>query len=350
MRIVGFLRVLGARTAVGVAMARGRGVAVAVVRGQRSAVQRRHRLPVGEGKDRGVLGRISHGADLVVGLVAGAGAVVHVQAEEGEGNAGALDPGGWAAEPDEGDGDDEDALEQAGDGVGDGGDHGQQLEGDDVLAKVERAVEDELENQAAVVEALRPLVQVNGPVVQEVAQHLDALGPEPDGGREDESQAGRVAEEVQLIELAGLGAEPLHLGLGGLVEQALGHDVLGDEDEGGGEGVEDAEELAAKGVLAGAGEHDAEGEGHEGDVGGDGVAYVVDEAVGEHGEEWGEALDGVDEGHGDEQGRVGAEQVAADLEQGEGQRRLEDVPRRGPDRVLERGDGGAQVGKGRGDC
>lgn len=82
------------------------------------------------------------------------GAVVEVEAEEGEGDAGGLDGRRGVAEPDDGDGDDEDAFDEGGDRVGDWGDEREEHERDDVLPEVEDAVEDEFERQAAVVQGV----------------------------------------------------------------------------------------------------------------------------------------------------------------------------------------------------
>ena len=60
-----------------------------------------------------------------VGFCGVAGSVVEVETEEGQGDAEALDARHAVAEPDDGEGNDEDALDEAGDGVGDGRDHGE---------------------------------------------------------------------------------------------------------------------------------------------------------------------------------------------------------------------------------
>lgn len=65
-----------------------------------------------------------------------------------------MDGGGGVAEPDDGSDDDEDAFDERGDRVGDGGDEGEEHEGDDVLPEVEDAVEEELEGEPAVVEGV----------------------------------------------------------------------------------------------------------------------------------------------------------------------------------------------------
>lgn len=94
-----------------------------------------------------------------------AGSVVEVEAQESQGDAERLDRGGGAAEPDDGDDDDEDALDEGGDGVGDGGDHGEDDEGEDVLGEVGDAVEDEFEREGSVVKRAGFVREVYGAVV-----------------------------------------------------------------------------------------------------------------------------------------------------------------------------------------
>lgn len=113
-------------------------------------------------------------------------AVVQVQADEGEHEAERLDFGDGFAKPDDGEDDDEDTLDEAGDGVCDGRDHGEQDEGDDVLAEVEGAVEEEFDEEAAVVECARVVGQLDGGVVEEVEDQREAFGPEPEREREHE--------------------------------------------------------------------------------------------------------------------------------------------------------------------
>ena len=88
-----------------------------------------------------------------------------------------MNRGGAAAEPDDGDEDDEDAFDEGGDRVCDRGDHGKQHESDDVLAKVEDAVEDELECQSAMVEGRGFIGELDGTVREEVAEDGKAFRP-----------------------------------------------------------------------------------------------------------------------------------------------------------------------------
>ena len=99
------------------------------------------------------------------------------------------------------------------------------------------------------------LSQVDRAVVEEIFDENNSISPEPDGGRKNKRETRRVAKEVELVEFAGLDTEPLGLSLGCFVEQPLGEDVLGNENEGGEEGVENADELAAERAVSGAGKH-----------------------------------------------------------------------------------------------
>ena len=214
------------------------------------------------------------------------GAVIQVQAEESEGDADGLHVGCWRAEPDDGDDNDEDAFQQRGDAVSDWRNHRQQDKGEDILPEVERAVEDELHRQAAVIERVGRLCEVHRAVPEEVAYDREAFGPEPDRARQDEGHSRRVAEQVEFVELLGpvaVAVAVLRLDARGFVEESLGKDVLRDEDDGGYQGVEDTHELAlTPRVFAGTGEHDADCEGHQRVVGRARVADVEDQAVCEH--------------------------------------------------------------------
>lgn len=89
--------------------------------------------------------------------------------------------------------------------------------------------------------------------------------------------------------------------------------------------------------VGGACEDDAEGEGNQGQVGGRRVLNFEEEAVGHDGEEGREALDGVHERDGDARSGVGAQDVAANLEAGEGQGDHDQLFGRWADAVLEKG-------------
>lgn len=157
---------------------------------------------------------------------------------------------------------------------------------------MEGAVEDELQHQPAVVETARSAGELDARVGEEVCYEAKALAPEPEGEGEEEGEAGGIAEEVELVWFAEAWGKAVCFCLCGFCEEGLGDDVLGDEEEGGAEGVEEAPEFGAEGGRAG--HYDAEGEGDEGEVGGARVVDVEVEAVGEDGEERGEAFDGVD--------------------------------------------------------
>lgn len=120
-----------------------------------------------------------------------------------------------------------------------------------------------------------------------------------------------------LVFYKGKRERPFGFDAGGFVEEFLGEDVLGDENDGGAEGAKDAEDVARE--LDGAGEDDPEGEGDQGEVGGCCVVDVEDEAVGEDGEEGGEAFNCVDKGDRDLLSGGGGEDVTADLKHGEGE-------------------------------
>ena len=175
-----------------------------------------------------------------------AGTVVEVEAYESEEDTGGLDRGGSAAEPDNSDDDDENALDERGDRVGDRRDHGEEYECDDVLGEVEDAVEDELDGEAAVVECVVVVDEVDGAVTKEISKKGKAFGPDPEGECEEEGEPRAVAEEVEFVEFAelGLAREAVSFGLGGFVKEFFGEDVLGDEDDGTTEGAEDAEKIA----------------------------------------------------------------------------------------------------------
>ena len=105
------------------------------------------------------------------------------------------------------------------------------------------AVEDKLKRESAVVVAARLIRQVDRGVPQEVRGELEAFGKEPEREDEDESEAGRVAEEVELVRTAVALGERVGFGLGGLVEELLGDDVLGDEEERATEGGDKTEQV-----------------------------------------------------------------------------------------------------------
>lgn len=75
------------------------------------------------------------------------GAVVEIEAKEGKSDAEGLHRGRVAAKPDNRDDDNEDAFDEGGDTVGDGGDEREENKGEDVLPEVEDAVEEELEGK-----------------------------------------------------------------------------------------------------------------------------------------------------------------------------------------------------------
>lgn len=64
---------------------------------------------------------------------------------------------------------------------------------------------------------------------------------------------------------------------------------------------------------------------------------MEDEAVGEDGEERGEAFDGVNEGYGDDGCGGCGEDVPADLEKRKGESGADDFSSRGADAVFQRG-------------
>lgn len=157
---------------------------------------------------------------------------------------------------------------------------------------MEGAVEDELQRQPTVVETTRSAGELDARVGEEVCYEAKALAPEPEGEGEEEGKAGGIAEEVELVWFAEAWGEAVCFCLCSFCEESLRDDILGDEEEGGAEGVEEAPELGAEGGRAG--HYYAEGKGYEGKVGRARVVDVEVEAVGEHGEERGEAFYGVD--------------------------------------------------------
>lgn len=102
-------------------------------------------------------------------------------------------------------------------------------------------------------------------------------------------------------------------------------------------------------MLTRAGQHDAEGQRDEGEVGVGRVADIVDESVGQDGKEGRETLDGVDERDGDLGSGRRTQEVTKELERGERESGKDDVSGRGPDSILERRHAGLNDGKGRGE-
>lgn len=195
------------------------------------------------------------------------------------------------------------------------------------------------------VHRVRPLAEVDRAVVQKVLEQRDALCPEPNRQRQRKRHARRVAQQIELVELLGWATHAFGLDLGRFVEQLLGKDVLRHKDERRQERLQDAEQLAPVVGLAGAGQHDAHGQGDQGEVRVCWVSDVVDQSVRQHGKQRRQALDRVDKRHGDLGRRSRAEQMAANLEDGQGQRRHDDFATGLADRVSQRRDLGAQDGE-----
>ena len=102
-----------------------------------------------------------------------------------------MDGGDAVAEPDDSEEDDGDTLDLARDGVGDGGDDGEEGKGDQALHEVKGAVKDEFEREPAmVVGACLVVGEVDGGVLEKVRDELEAFGPEPKWGCEDEGETG----------------------------------------------------------------------------------------------------------------------------------------------------------------
>lgn len=121
------------------------------------------------------------------------------------------------------------------------------------------------------------------------------------------------------------------------IEEFLGEDVLGYKDDGASKSAENAEYIS--GELNGAGEDDAKSEWDKREVGGRCVVNVVDKAVGEDGEQRGEAFDGVDKRDGDLFRSGGGEDMSADLEEGERKGCSDYVAGRVANAILEDWDG-----------
>lgn len=172
---------------------------------------------------------------------------------------------GFAAKPDYSSDDDEDALDKGRNGVSNRGDHGEQHEGNNVLAEVKNAVEDELQSQSAVIERRGLVHEIDGAVGVEVAEEAEAFGPEPKGKGKEEGKAGAVAEQIELVEFA-LRGNVVGFRASSFVEEFFGEYVLGDENDGGDKGAEDTWEVA--GEFDGASEDDAKGKGDEREVSG----------------------------------------------------------------------------------
>lgn len=115
---------------------------------------------------------------------------------------------------------------------------------------MESAIEDEFEGQAAVVEGVRGLGQVNGSVIEEVRQNAKTFTPEPDGTCDNEGHGSGVEKEVEFVQFPSLMSIACILGYLSLVEESLGDDVLRDEDDGGQQGAHDPQKVSIEGLLA----------------------------------------------------------------------------------------------------
>ena len=110
------------------------------------------------------------------------------------------------------------------------------------------------------------------------------IGPDPQGDHQEKGQSRGVEQEVQFVQL--------DCGCDGRVgggHEFLEDDVGGDKDDGGPKGADETEGVV-KVEVEGAGEHDAERQGEEGDVCARGVADAKEQGVGSDGEQGGEGL------------------------------------------------------------
>ena len=128
--------------------------------------------------------------DITLGLV-----VIHVQAGKGHGDANGLDGVNRLGKPEDGDANDGDTLDEGSNRVSDGRGRGEDDESDDVLGKVDGAIEEEIVHDRVggcgtlFVVASEVSVMFWGVIY---GQELWKVVVEPNGYHEDESHAGGI--------------------------------------------------------------------------------------------------------------------------------------------------------------
>ena len=188
--------------------------------------------------------------------------------------------------PQDGDANDGDAFDQGSDGVSYRRGGGEDDESDDVLGKVDGAVEEEIVHDrvgggGAFFVITSEIGVMPGSIV--CGHEVGEVVVEPDGDHEDEGGSRRIEQEVQFIQFVG----------GCLVSRGhnlLEEDVGTDEDDGRSKGAGQTEEVETRDIEC-AHEHDADGEGQKGNVGLWRIANVEEDGVCSDGEQRRQSLD-----------------------------------------------------------